>query len=98
MRLMRFVCSFAWADLEVQPEEREFIGRLINAFQLEPAEAGRVMEWLEVPPPADEVDPQDVPPQHRQLFLDAARAVAARDGVLDREESENLQLLEQLLT
>lgn len=98
MRLMRFVCSFAWADLEVQPQEREFVGRLMNALQLQPAEAVHVMEWLEVPPRAEEVDPKDVPLQHRQLFLDAAREVCARDGVIDREESENLQLLEKLLT
>ncbi|MCC6527150.1 MAG: TerB family tellurite resistance protein, partial [Polyangiaceae bacterium] len=25
MRLMRFVCSFAWADLEVQNEERAYV-------------------------------------------------------------------------
>ena len=98
MRLMRFVCSFAWADLEVQPEEREFVGRLISAFQLPPHEAGQVLEWLEVPPKADQLDTQDVPLEHRQLFLDAARAIAARDGVMDPEEAENLALLEQLLS
>ena len=98
MRLMRFVCSFAWADLEVQPEEREFVARLILALQLQPLEAAQVLEWLEVPPRVDEVDPQDVPLQHRQSFLDAARAVAARDGVMQPEEVENLSLLEQLLS
>ena len=98
MRLMRFVCSFAWADLEVQTEEREFVARLILALQLEPMEAAQVLEWLEVPPRVDEVDPKDVPRQHRQMFLDAARAVAARDGVMQRDEAENLSLLEQLLS
>ena len=98
MRLMRFVCSFAWADLEVQTEEREFVARLILALQLEPMEAAQVLEWLEVPPRVDEVDPKDVPRQHRQMFLDAALAVAARDGVMQRDEAENLSLLEQLLS
>lgn len=98
MRLMRFVCSFAWADLEVQPEEREFVARLILALQLDPVEAGQVLEWLEVPPPVEEVDTQDVPRQHRQMFIDAARAVSTRDGVMQPEEAENLSLLEQLLS
>ena len=26
LSLMRFVCSFAWADFEVQDQERTFIG------------------------------------------------------------------------
>ena len=34
MRLMRFVCSFAWADLEVQNEERAFVTRLMNKLDI----------------------------------------------------------------
>jgi tellurite resistance protein len=94
---MRFICSFAWADLEVQPEEREFIARLINALQLDPKEAGRVLEWLDLPPRAEDLDPEDIPREHRQLFLDAARAVMSRDGEIDPDEAENFSLLEQLL-
>ena len=97
LRLMRFICSFAWADLEVQPEEREFISRLISALQLDPNEAGQVLEWLELPPRVDDIDPQDIPQEHRQLFLDAARAVMTRDGNIDPDEAENFELLEQLL-
>jgi hypothetical protein len=97
MRLMKFVCSFAWADLEVQEEERDYVGRLINALQLHPQEAAQVMEWLEVPPRPDEVDPQDVPREHRQLFLDTMRKLVTRDGVVDPGERENLLLFEQLL-
>ena len=97
MRLMRFVCSFAWADLEVQPEEREFITHLVTALRLDPKEAGQVLEWLEVPPRIDDIDPQDIPLEHRRLFLDAARAVVTRDGVIDPDEAENFALLDQLL-
>ena len=32
LQVMRFVCSFAWADLEVQKEEREYIARLGTDF------------------------------------------------------------------
>ena len=94
---MKFVCSFAWADLEVQDEERDFVGKLVAALQLHPDEAGRVMEWLEVPPRPEDVDPQDVPLEHRQIFLDAVRAIVARDGVISPGEEESFDLLEQLL-
>ena len=97
LRLMRFVCSFAWADLEVQDEERDFVGKLVSALHLEPDERAKVERWLEVPPRAEEVDPQDVPLEHRQLFLDAVRAVVARDGVISPGEEESFDLLEQLL-
>ena len=30
VRLLRFVCSFAWADLKVQDQERQFLGALVK--------------------------------------------------------------------
>jgi uncharacterized tellurite resistance protein B-like protein len=97
MRLMRFVCSFAWADLEVQPEERAFVGDLVQRLHLDPHERAQVVEWLQVPPEAEEVDPQDVPAEHRRLFLEAVRQVVGQDGVVSDAEAENFELLEQLL-
>jgi hypothetical protein len=97
LRLMRFVCSFAWADLEVQDEERDFVGKLVTALQLAPDEAARVAGWLVVPPAPEEVDPLDVPLAHRELFLEAVRAVVVRDGIISPGEEESFDLLEQLL-
>lgn len=97
MRLMRFVCSFAWADLEVQDEERAFVSRLTRHLELDEDERKQVAQWLKVPPPPEEVDPAQVPREHRQIFLDTVRAVVAVDNVLDPDERENLALLEQLL-
>lgn len=97
LRLMKFVCSFAWADLQVQEEERQFVGKLVRALDLPPEEQRQVSRWLEVPPRAEEVDPQDIPLEHRELFLEAARQLCARDGVLDAREAENFSLLKQLL-
>jgi hypothetical protein len=97
MRLMRFVCSFAWADLEVQPEERAFLTRLIERLHLDPAERAQVLQWVVLPPRAEEVDPQDIPLEHRKVFLDAIRQVVGQDGVIDDAEAENFELLEQLL-
>lgn len=96
LRLMKFVCSFAWADLEIQPEERDFVGRLIERLELQ-EDKDQIMRWLKSPPPPEEVDPTQVPRAHRELFLQAVRGVIGADNVIDENESENLELLEQLL-
>lgn len=95
--LLRFVCSFAWADLEVQPEERRFVQGLVEGLHLTERERSLAMGWLEVPPPAEEVDPTRVPREHRMLFLAAAREMVSRDGRVTEEEAMSLRLLEQLL-
>lgn len=97
LQLMKFVCSFAWADLEVQSDERKFVDHLASKLGLEPDEIEKVKGWLEVPPPVEEVDPAAIPVAHRQLFLDAARAMVMIDGKVDPEEAENLALFEQLI-
>lgn len=97
LRLMRLVCSFAWADLEVADAEREFIHKMVRELALDEDEAAQVEEWLEVPPPPEEVDPAEIPKSHRQLFLDAARAIVVADGKVDQDEAENLALLEMLV-
>ncbi len=94
---MRFVCSFAWADLEVTSEERAFIVQLVDRLELGEEERKEVAQWLEVPPRADDLDPADIPREHRQLFLDAARAMIISDGEVDDVEAENLVILDQLL-
>lgn len=94
---MKFVCSFAWADLEVQDAERAFIKRLVKELKLTGSEKKAVDGWLEVPPKAEEVDPAQVPREHRQLFVDTAQALIASDGVIVENERESLALLKQLL-
>ncbi len=93
---MRFVCAFAWADLEIQQAEREFVSKLIKALELEDDRA-KILRWLESPPPAEEVDPTLVPRNHRALVLDAARHVFEADGVIHPNERAQFDLLEQLL-
>lgn len=62
LRLVEFVCSFAWADLEIQPEERVFIARLIRRLDLDAEEDRQVQQWLERPPRIDDLDPTSIPP------------------------------------
>jgi uncharacterized tellurite resistance protein B-like protein len=97
LQLMKFVCSFAWADLEIQPEERRFVASLILRLGLEPAEQAEVLRWLEVPPRPESVDPTQIPVEHRRLFVDAIRGIIEADGEIATEERENLSLLEMLL-
>jgi uncharacterized tellurite resistance protein B-like protein len=97
LRLLKFVCSFAWADLEVQDEERSFVSKLVTKLGLDEQERAQVAHWLQVPPPPEEVDPTQVPREHRKLFLDTVKQLVAADHVLNAEENETLQLFEQLL-
>ena len=97
LRLMGFVCSFAWADLEIQDGERDFVRRLVDQLGLGEDEKAQVEQWLSVPPRAEEVDPNDIPDEHRQLFLSTALQIVGADGNVDSAEMENLSLLEQLL-
>ena len=97
LRLMRFVCSFAWADLEVQDEERSFVSKMVRRLELEEDDKKQVAGWLEVPPPPEEVDPSEVPKAHRELFLETVRGLIAADKRVDPEERANLELFEQLL-
>jgi uncharacterized membrane protein YebE (DUF533 family) len=69
LQLMRFICSFAWADLEVRAKERAFIKKMVKKLDLSDDEAKEVDKWLEVPPPAELVDPTRIPRAHRELFL-----------------------------
>src|SRR4051812_36307420 len=97
LRLMKFVCSFAWADLEIKEAERKFVKKMAKKLRLDEAEMGQVQQWLEVPPRAEEVDPTRIPPAHRQMFLDTIRDVITADGEVAKDEWENLTLFEQLL-
>ena len=97
MRLMRFVCSFAWADFEIQKEERAFIAKLVRQLELDDDEKQEVEGLLKRPPRAEDVDPARIPMRHREIFLDVARATIAADGMVAPEEAENFALLEALL-
>jgi uncharacterized tellurite resistance protein B-like protein len=97
LRLMKFVCAVAWSDLEVQSEERAFVRRMVVRLALGPDEAAEVEAWLRVPPRIDEVDPTQIPREHRALFLDTLRELVLADGAVDEQEQASLALLEDLL-
>ena len=94
LHLMKFVCSFAWADLEVVPAERTFVSRLFKSLELDPADEALVDAWLKVPPT---VDPMAIPVELRPVYLAAIDGVISADGEVAPEEQESLKLLHDLL-
>lgn len=97
LRLLRFACAFAWADLEIAERERTFVLDLAKKLGSSEDELDRVNAWLTVPPPGEDVDPTDIAPEHRQLFLNAALQMISADGHVDKDEIEVLSLFEQLM-
>ncbi len=97
LKLMQFVCSFAWADLEVRSGERAFVAELVRKLDLDEFERDLVKAWLEIPPPPEAVDPGLIPREHRKLFLEEIEGVIVSDGEVAPEERENLALLRELL-
>lgn len=97
LRLVRFVCSFAWADLTVQDDERSFVDKLLAELGLDEEERRAADEWLKVPPLPEEVDPTDIPEEHRHIFLSTALQVVGVDGNVESSEMEMLALFEKLL-
>ena len=97
LQLMKFVCSFAWADLEIRPEERSYVVSLIQRLALDEDEQRQVEGWLKLPPRPESVDPTQIPVEHRRLFVDSIRGIIEADGEVSSEERENLALLEMLL-
>lgn len=98
LQLLKFVCAFAWADFKVKPAERELVGRIIQRCGLDGEESAQVEAWLQSPPNPDEIDPLDVPQEHRQLLLSLVLEMIAVDGEISPEESETYNLLTQLLS
>ena len=96
LRLLKFVCAVAWADLEVHSAERAFARRMVTRLGLGPDEIAQVEAWLQVPPRIDDVDPSEIPLEHRKLFLDTLRELVLADGSIDEQEQASLALLEDL--
>jgi uncharacterized membrane protein YebE (DUF533 family) len=97
LHLMKFICSFAWADLKIHPNEREFVENLVGKLALDAEETRQVEHWLKVPPHPEEVDPTTIPIEHRKTFVQQIVGLIEADGVVADEERDNLALFESLL-
>ncbi len=97
LRLLRFACSFAWADLRVGEGERAWLEGLIDALELDEESREQAEAWLEHPPGEEALDPAEIPEAQRQLFLDVLGRMVVADGSVDPMELESYALLAQLL-
>ncbi len=97
LRLVKFVCSFAWADLEIRPEERIFVDHIVRSLELNDEDQSKVAGWMKIPPSPESIDPTRIPTEQRKLFLDSIEGVITSDGEVAPEERENLALLKELL-
>ncbi len=95
--MLKFVCSFAWADLEIRPEERAFVDHVVRSLELSDEDQSKVEGWMAVPPSPESVDPTRIPLAQRKLFLDTIEGVIVSDGRVAPKERENLALLRDLL-
>jgi uncharacterized tellurite resistance protein B-like protein len=95
--LLKFVCAFAWTDLEVRDPERRFVRRLVERLKLDADDSRQVEEWLSIAPSPQSVDPARVPQAHRRTFVEAVRALIYADGQVDPEEREQLEKLKAAL-
>jgi uncharacterized tellurite resistance protein B-like protein len=98
MLLLRFLCAFAWTDLEVTDKERAFVKRLVTRLGLEGEDAHEVEEWLHVAPAPGSVDASKVPAEHRRTFVEAVRAMIYADGNVDPEERAQFEKLRSALS
>jgi uncharacterized tellurite resistance protein B-like protein len=98
MLLLRFVCAFAWTDLEIRDGERKFVARLMERMQLPAEDRAEVESYLHVAPSPEATNPKLVPREHRRIFIDAVRALIYADGNVDAEERERFEKLQAALS
>ena len=98
MNLLKFVCSFAWADLEIRPAERAFVSRFAESTGAQTAQRpARCAAGSNLRPAEDELDPHLIPLHHREIFIETVKGVIRVDGEIAPEELESLELLSELL-
>ena len=98
-KLLRLVCSFAWVDHDVDPDERKFILKLIERMDLSELDRRDAIAWLDEQVTAEELAGavHDVPDAHKRLFVDMARELIKSDNTIADDEAQELALLELLV-
>ena len=96
LRLLKLVCIMAWADDEVQYDEKGFIAKLMFQIKMPAAEIRQVKQWL-AERPEDDVKLEDIPTEHRATFLQICQGVLSADGVVTDEEKQALARIESFL-
>ncbi len=95
--LMRFLCAFAWADGEVQGQERAVIMSLLEHMQFSTDQRREVIGLLDQAPVDEEIDLTSVSEKHRIMFRDLAYAVVSADGRVHPGEKRLLALVNKFV-
>jgi uncharacterized tellurite resistance protein B-like protein len=98
MLLLRFVCAFAWTDLEIREGEKQFVARLLGRLQLSAEDQAEVQGYLHVAPSPETTNPKLVPRDHRRIFIEAIRGLIYADGEVDIEERDRFEKLKAALS
>ena len=93
--LLMLACHAAWSDLSVVPQERRVVLALAERLQVGEAELKEVNAWLKGPPP--EIDPYELPRDHKELLCAVLMDVVEADGVLAPEKCETLRLVREFI-
>jgi tellurite resistance protein len=93
---LKLLLQVAWANDELHPKEREFIGKIGKAWRVPAAELEELLGRLETGKP---LPPPDIPLLRTRpdKVLRAAEALVAADGEVDLQEEEMLAELRAIL-
>jgi hypothetical protein len=95
--LLRFAATFLWADLEVDLAEHAFFLDLARELGVPHGALPRVVDMLDSPPPAEDIDPTRVSPALAATVRNVALRAIASDGRVLPREMELFDLLDELL-
>ena len=96
MMYFQYLCAFAWADREIQQEERDMIVRNMDTLSVSEEQRSQILGWLEIPPDGALIDPYTVPRGFRNLIYNAAQAIVMSDGELHPLEKDMLDMLKEI--
>jgi len=97
LRVLRFAASFLWADLTVDLAEQAFFHDLVRELDVPPTALDDVLDMLDTPPAAEDIDPTRVPPALARTVRDVALRAIASDGRVAKREMDLFELLDELL-
>lgn len=92
LELMRFLCSFAWADGVVQPQEKTVLERILGSLELSAEAHAEAEGWLTAAPSVQGRALRSIDEKKRATFIDGAYEVAAADGEIAADELEHLKM------
>jgi uncharacterized tellurite resistance protein B-like protein len=86
LRLMQFLCSFAWADGKVRKQEKILVRRFAEFLDFDDEAIRNIEAWLKQAPRLEEFDTSELSRADRVIFVEAIESVILADGKIAAEE------------